>query len=186
MQRLSQVVKVLLDAAARTRFREFVRRATCIDGLASDGAETHWAAAAEVIVFDFDGVLAPHGSSALDAETVAQLTALNAIGPHKLILLSNRADAPRDRDMENKCRFIGIVTAAKKPSPAGLVAIQATTQSPMNKICLVDDRLLTGGLAAYLAGANFVYFTPPNVSANPSFKEHWFGLLRKMERAVFL
>ena len=49
----------------------------------------------------------------------------------------------------------------KKPYPDGLQQIINITQADPKTIALIDDRLLTGGLATCLAGTHMIYINKP-------------------------
>jgi predicted HAD superfamily phosphohydrolase YqeG len=71
----------------------------------------------------------------------------------------------------------------KKPYPDGLQKIMALTGQPANALMLVDDRLLTGGLAASIANVPVTYITRPYVSLSKRpVKEFFFMILRFLER----
>ena len=78
-------------------------------------------------------------------------------------------------------RFISGVR--KKPYPDGLNKTGELTGVPLSSILMVDDRLLTGCLAALAAGARPCYIRHPyaDFTYRP-FAELFFRMLRVIER----
>ena len=138
-----------------------------------------------VLALDFDGVLAPHGSRAPHPEARVWLDRCAAVlGEDRLFILSNKPTAQR-REWFGRhypsLRFIGGV--AKKPFPDGIIKIARLAGVPPSSILMVDDRLLTGCLAAILAGARPAYIRTPCVSFHQRpVAELFFMLLRSWER----
>ena len=78
-------------------------------------------------------------------------------------------------------RFISGVR--KKPYPDGLNRVAELAALPPWAILMVDDRLLTGCLAALIAGALPCYIRSPYISlGNRTVAELFFWLLRAGER----
>ncbi|HEY4745358.1 MAG TPA: hypothetical protein VIH45_11910 [Desulfuromonadaceae bacterium] len=137
------------------------------------------------LALDFDGVLAPHGFPAPLPEAEEWLRRCAAVfGPDKLFILSNKPTDERRRWFAGhfpEIRFISGV--AKKPFPDGLATIGELAHVPLSAILMVDDRLLTGCLAALNAGARPSYVRRPYVSLDQRpLIELFFMLLRVGER----
>jgi hypothetical protein len=140
-----------------------------------------------VLVLDFDGVLAAYGESSPVEELRPWLQeCIATFGAAQVFILSNQP-LPSRVAYFNKyypgVRFIADVK--KKPFPDGLEKIMALTGQLSRALRLVDDRLLTGGLAACVANVQFTYITHPYVlfSKYP-FQELFFMVLRFMERRL--
>ncbi|RKZ54427.1 MAG: hypothetical protein DRR16_14580 [Candidatus Parabeggiatoa sp. nov. 3] len=141
-----------------------------------------------VIVLDFDGVLAAHGEPYPAPELRPWLRDCIALfGPEQVFVLSNKPLSIRIEDFNRHypgVRYIAEVK--KKPYPDGLQKIMAITGQPAQALMLVDDRLLTGGLAACIANVPMTYITRPYVrlSKRPV-QELFFMTLRFLERLPF-
>lgn len=139
------------------------------------------------LALDFDGVLAPHGSAAPLPEAVRWLSESAALfGQEQIFILSNKPTEERRRWFGQHypaMRFISGVR--KKPFPDGLKKIGALAGVPLQSILMVDDRLLTGCLAAINTGARPAYIRNPYVSfrQRPA-AELFFMLLRALERLL--
>lgn len=138
-----------------------------------------------MLALDFDGVLAPHGFPAPLPEAVTWLKdCAAAFGADKIFILSNKpTDERRQWFTEHfpAMRFISGVR--KKPYPDGLDRVGELSGAPLSSILMVDDRLLTGCLAAINAGSQPCYIRRPYVSYNHRpLAELFFWLLRNGER----
>lgn len=141
----------------------------------------------KALVFDFDGVLAPHAAPAPLPETqpiIAQ--ALKTFGAGHVYILSNKPSAVRlewFRQHFPDIVFVGDVR--KKPYPDGLEKVASLGGYAPSEVALLDDRLLTGGLACLLAGAKIIYISKPyaDFSVRPV-KESFFAVLRFLERLL--
>ncbi len=148
-----------------------------------DLAKLH-AGGLRALVFDFDGVLAPHAAAEPSVETQSVLSqALQLFGPGHIYILSNKPSV--ERLAYFKQYFPGIVFIGgvrKKPYPDGLKKVAALGGYASDQIALLDDRLMTGGLACIHAGSKFVYISKPlsDFSRHP-IKESFFALLRLLE-----
>lgn len=138
------------------------------------------------LALDFDGVLAPHGNPVPLPETILWMQRCQALfGGNKIFILSNKpTDGRRRWFAENfpAVRFISGVR--KKPFPDGLNKTAEFAGVPLSNILMVDDRLLTGCLAALVAGVRPCYIRRPCISFRQRpFAELFFWLLRAAERA---
>ena len=140
-----------------------------------------------ILVLDFDGVLAAHGELQPVVELHAWLIeCLNTFGATQVFVLSNKPLPSRIAYFNQHYPGVQyIVEVKKKPYPDGLQKIMALTGQPANALMLVDDRLLTGCLAACLANVPVTYITRPyvNLSKRPV-KELFFMTLRFLERKI--
>jgi len=138
-----------------------------------------------VIVLDFDGVLSAHGEPTPAAELHQWLQECIAVfGAEQIFILSNKPSLTRIAYFQRHYTGVRwIVEARKKPYPDGLQTIMALTQQPSQAILLVDDRLLTGVLAACIANVSILWVTQCYIQwfKRPC-SESWFILLRFLER----
>jgi len=137
------------------------------------------------LALDFDGVLAGHGALVPLPEAVSWMKRCEALfGGNQVFILSNKpTDARRQWFAEHfpAMRFISGVR--KKPYPDGLVKTGELAGVPLDSIMMIDDRLLTGCLAALVAGARPCYIRRPYVSlSHRPVAELFFWLLRAGER----
>jgi len=139
------------------------------------------------LALDFDGVLAPHGFSAPLPEAWEWLARCSAVfGADRIFILSNKPTEARKawfRDHFPEIRFISGVR--KKPYPDGLKKAGELARVPLSAILMVDDRLLTGCLAALVAGARPCYIRRPCISLrHRPLAELFFMALRAGERLL--
>jgi predicted HAD superfamily phosphohydrolase YqeG len=137
------------------------------------------------LALDFDGVLAHHGAPVPLPEAVEWIKRCEAVfGGERIFILSNKPTEGRKAwfsDHFPSLRFISGVR--KKPFPDGLHKTGALAGVPLSQILMVDDRLLTGCLAALVAGARPCYIRQPYVSfSHRPQAELFFMLLRRAER----
>ena len=137
------------------------------------------------LALDFDGVLAHHGAPAPLPETIAWMRRYQTVfGGDRMFILSNKPTEGRRRwfaEQFPQMRFVGGVR--KKPYPDGLKKTGELAGVPLSSILMVDDRLLTGCLAALVAGASPCYIRRPYISfQHRPLAELFFMLLRKAER----
>ena len=169
------------------------RRALChllADTLLSTGIlsldpESLLAAGISVLALDFDGVLAGHGAPVPLPEATVWLKRCEAhFGGGQIFILSNKPTEGRRQWFAEHfptMRFISGVR--KKPYPDGLLKTAELAGVPASSILMVDDRLLTGCLAALVAGARPCYIRHPYATFNfRPFAELFFWSLRVGER----
>ena len=137
------------------------------------------------LALDFDGVLAHHDAPVPLPEAVEWMKRCEAVfGGDRIFILSNKPTEGRRQWLAEyfpSMRFISGVR--KKPFPDGLNKTGALTGVPLSQILMIDDRLLTGCLAALVAGARPCYIRQPYVSFNHRpLAELFFLLLRRTER----
>lgn len=140
-----------------------------------------------VLVLDFDGVLAAHGELYPAEELHHWLhECVNIFGANQVFVLSNKPLPSRIVYFNRHYPGVRCITdVKKKPYPDGLQKIIALSGQPSEAVMLVDDRLLTGGLAACIAKVPVTYITRPYVllSKRP-IKEFFFMSLRFLERRL--
>ena len=143
----------------------------------------------QYIALDFDGVLAPHGQPLPDQPIFDWLDTLcQQYGQHNIFILSNKPTTQRAEYFSHHFPHIRFIDGvAKKPYPDGLIKIQQLAHCKSHELALIDDRLLTGCLACILAGSFPILVTKPyrNFIRRP-FQESLFGLLRFIEKSIFL
>lgn len=137
------------------------------------------------LALDFDGVLAHHGAPAPLPEAIAWLQQCETVfGGDKIYILSNKPTDGRRRWFAEHfpaLRFISGVR--KKPFPDGIKKSGELAGVPLSSVLMVDDRLLTGCLAALNAGARPCYIRRPTVSfCSRPVAELFFLFLRVVER----
>jgi uncharacterized protein len=137
------------------------------------------------LALDFDGVLAHHGAPAPLPEAIEWMKRCEVVfGGDRIFILSNKPTEGRRQWFANRfpaLRFISGVR--KKPFPDGIKKTGALAGVPLSQILMIDDRLLTGCLAALAAGARPCYIRQPYVSFSyRPLAELFFMLLRRAER----
>lgn len=139
------------------------------------------------LALDFDGVLAHHGADRPLSEVVSWLEQAAAVfGEARIVILSNRPVGPRIDWFRKEFPDIRFVAGVrKKPYPDGLEKTGELAAVPLSSILMVDDRLLTGCLAALRAGAIPWYVRKPYVSLRHNLsKELFFLAIRWLERLL--
>jgi len=142
----------------------------------------------QALALDFDGVLAPHGFEIPLPEAEQWLKyCIEVFGEEKIFILSNKPTAERnDWFVKNFSRLRFISGVRKKPYPDGLQEIAKHAAVPINSVLMVDDRLLTGCLAAVNAGAKPCYIRHPYISfSHRPFAEIFFKTLRSID-SIFI
>src|SRR5512133_840634 len=142
-----------------------------------------------VLALDFDGVLSPHGFAAPLPQAEAWLTRCAAVfGEEGLFILSNKPTRERKEWFGRHFPAIRLISGVrKKPFPDGLKKIGELARVPLANILMVDDRLLTGCLAAINAGARPCYIRRPYACyTHRPLAELFFKLLRCGERIMVL
>ncbi len=139
------------------------------------------------LVFDFDGVLAPHAAlHPLEETGVTLKNALQVFGAKNVYILSNKPSSERlEYFREHFSDIIFVSDVRKKPYPDGLEKVISLGGYEPQQVTLLDDRLMTGGLACLAAGAKFTYISKPytDFSRHP-FKESFFSFLRFFEMTL--
>mgnify|MGYP003590167981 CR=1 FL=1 len=136
---------------------------------------------------DFDGVLAGHGADQPLPVVVQWLDHLvTAFGQKRICILSNRPVGPRvDWFAQHYPDIRFIHGVPKKPDPTGILQAAEMMGCSPSQLLMVDDRLLTGVLAALLAGAQVVYIREPYQRFDKAFwYECFFSAMRSVERLL--
>lgn len=139
----------------------------------------------KALALDFDGVLAHHGAAAPLPETADWIRKCASVfGGERIFILSNKpTNERRVWFAENFPAIRFIAGVRKKPYPDGIQKTGELAGVPLSSILMVDDRLLTGCLAALVAGAAPCYIRKPYTSFSHRFgAELFFMLLRSGER----
>ncbi len=140
-----------------------------------------------VLILDFDGVLAAHGELQPTKELHPWLhSAIQQFGSENIFVLSNKPLPSRIAYFEEHFSGVRYISAVKKkPYPDGLEKIITLTRQKPEALILVDDRLLTGGLAACIANVPMIYINHPyiHISKRP-IQELFFMSLRFIERFI--
>lgn len=141
----------------------------------------------KILALDFDGVLASHGEDVPNKIAEDFLNTVYALFQNKIFILSNKPTEIRKQYFQKHYPEITFIKAVKKkPYPDGLNKIIELAQAKPEEVVLVDDRLLTGGLAAILANTQVIYIRKPFIGfAKRPIKELVFQCLRVAERLVF-
>ncbi|MBK5275375.1 MAG: hypothetical protein JJE30_10035 [Desulfuromonadales bacterium] len=147
--------------------------------------ETLKASGIAALALDFDGVLAQHGAPAPRPEAIKWLKQCESIfGGERIFILSNKPTEGRRQWFAEHFPVIRFISGVrKKPFPDGLNKTGELARVPLSQILMVDDRLLTGCLAAIIAGARPCYIRRPYASfRHRPAAELFFMLLRRIER----
>ena len=139
------------------------------------------------LALDFDGVLAHHGADRPREDTRAWLErAVEVFGAGRIAILSNKPTGERLAWFAVHVPGLRFVAGVrKKPFPDGLIKTGELMGIPVAEILMVDDRLLTGCLAAIVAGARPYWINRPFISlSHRPAAELVFMLLRRLERLL--
>jgi uncharacterized protein len=139
------------------------------------------------LILDFDGVLAAHAAPRPLAVMEDWLRkALTVFEPNQLFILSNQPTEARQAYFQTYFPGIRFVCPQrKKPFIDGIQIVLDTLGVAPKQVFLVDDRLLTGILAALIAGIQGCYVTAPWMDwKKRPFSEAWYYLLRRAERWI--
>ncbi len=134
-----------------------------------------------VLVLDFDGVLSPYAAVAPLPHVQKWLHQLLKNWSGQIFILSNKPFAEREAFMKKEFPSIHFVSGvAKKPFPEGLKKIMALSKALPQAVLMVDDRLLTGILAACIAGTKGLLITHPlrQIRGGKTLHELFFSTLR--------
>lgn len=138
-----------------------------------------------VLALDFDGVLASHGEDKLSPAVLNWLrTCVKNRRENSIFILSNRPTVERQQYIADQLPGVQLIKSPrKKPYPDGLLKILEITQALPETVLVVDDRLLTGILAAVMVGTKARWVTKPFISIRKRpCQEIFFMFLRWGER----
>lgn len=139
----------------------------------------------EILVLDFDGVLAAHGEIFPTLECQAWLQrCVEVFGAAQIFILSNKPLPSRIEYFAKNFDGVRCIAGVrKKPYPDGLQHIVELSGRAPQHILLADDRLLTGILAGCIAQVQVSYITQPYVKLRRRpVQESFFTFLRVSER----
>lgn len=142
----------------------------------------------KVLVLDLDGVLTPYGVVDLSEAIEKWLrSCMEIFGNKNVFILSNK---PTKERIEYFSRFfkglIVVLPPRNKPYPDGIQQILQQTKAAPEAVLMIDDRLLTGILAAIITHTSGRYITKPLIAFRVHFlPELFFILLRQIERWLF-
>jgi HAD superfamily phosphatase (TIGR01668 family) len=136
----------------------------------------------KALALDFDGVLAPHGDIAPLATVNTWLHALSKTWEGQIFILSNKPFQAREAYFTKHFPMIQFIkNVAKKPYPDGLNTITTLAQCQPQEVLMIDDRLLTGILAAQLSGTQALWLNPAVRQPSWSRQEVFFACLRLID-----
>jgi predicted HAD superfamily phosphohydrolase YqeG len=141
----------------------------------------------KVLVLDFDGVLSAHGEPVPNSSAQSWLKRqFEESKLEKIFILTNNPQVERERFFEaNFSQILFVSGGRKKPYPDGLLSIIERTGVSPQEVVLIDDRLLTGVLAAQKAGVQGLWVTHPFMNFRKCpIKEMGFFLLRWVEKVL--
>ncbi|MED7787925.1 HAD family hydrolase [Francisella sp. 19X1-34] len=166
-----------------------LRYGNCLESIVDLTPQFLYQKKVKYLALDFDGVLASHGKPEILEEVKLWLDEfVTKFDEGNIFILSNKPTQERLEYFKRyfpKIRFISGV--AKKPYPDGLNKIIDTLNCQSQEVALVDDRLLTGCLACFIAGCYPILITKPYVDRdNYTKEERFFSFLRYAEQKIFL
>ncbi len=141
-----------------------------------------------VLAIDYDGVLAPYGETTLSKEVDKWLkSCTSALGKSRVFVLTNKPILSRIEYFSQQYSEIAIISSKqKKPYPDGILEILQLTKLSPQQVLVIDDRLLTGILAAIIAKTRALYITKPFICIlKRPLQELFFMSLRAIERLFF-
>ena len=141
----------------------------------------------EILILDFDGVLASHGEIYPARELRNWLyLCVEIFGARNIFILSNKPLVKRiDYFKQHYPGIRYVKEVKKKPYPNGLQKIISLTKKSPKSLMLVDDRLLTGCLAASIANVPVTYISKPYVCISKQpISELFFISLRFLENRL--
>jgi len=142
----------------------------------------------KAVILDFDGVLASHGEAELSPEIAGWLNNFIRVWKEETIfVLSNKPEIVRIRYFKKYYPGIKfIIPLRKKPYPDSILQVLQLTGVDARELLVLDDRLLTGVLAAVIANTQARYITHPLISFRKRpLRECFFMVLRTLERCIF-
>lgn len=145
-----------------------------------------WQSGIRVIVLDFDGVLAADKQKQLYEGVSAVLNTIQTVFSDHVYIFSNQPTPQRQAYFAEHFPKIQFLVAKQKPYPDGLLSVMAREQMDSHKIMLIDDRVLTGGLASVLAGTKCMLIQKPYICFwSNILRETMFMSIRAVERLLF-
>lgn len=141
----------------------------------------------KILILDFDGVLAAHGETILTVKVSHWIEhCVQAFGEGKVFVLSNLATPARFAYFTKTFKGVELVfPMRKKPYPDGILQILQATRCLPQEAMVIDDRLLTGILAAIIANTAGCYVKKPfTCFQKRPIQEAFFMILRNLERLM--
>lgn len=138
----------------------------------------------QVLVLDFDGVLSPYAAAEPSPQVQIWLHDLLKAWSGQVFILSNKPFAEREAFMKKEFPSIHFVSGvAQKPFPQGLEKIISLSKALPQEILMIDDRLLTGILAACIARTKGLLVIHPlrQLKGKKALHELFFSILRWMD-----
>lgn len=139
----------------------------------------------KVLALDFDGVLSPYAAFSPTKTLQVWLETLSQNWSGKIFILSNKPFPARQDFMQQHFPHIQFIThVAKKPYPAGLLRIIEEAHCQASEVLMIDDRLLTGILAAQIAQTKALLISHPlrQWRGQQGFHEVFFSCLRWLDK----
>ena len=170
-------------------FKNFLKQSKGIhklmDLIPEDFKEQGW----KGVVLDFDGVLASFNKQKPDLDIIKWVHQLSEQGIFVAIHSNNNRILEEKRQSWLRRNYPDILWMSSrpyKPNPSTLIHLKQRWKLEGSEIVMIDDRLLTGGKAAYRAGCSFLYIADPLVDrAFEPFAELWLGAVRWIERLCY-
>lgn len=186
---LSRCLYTIKQMFRHRKMLKSLKYSNCLEGVVHLTPEFLSDKKVSYLALDFDGVLASHGKPEILGEVKQWLDEfVTKFDESNIFILSNKPTQERLEYFKKyfpKIRFISGV--AKKPYPDGLNKIIDTVGCEPQEVALVDDRLLTGALACFIAGCYPILITKPYVDReNYTKEEQFFSFLRYWEQKIFL
>ena len=189
MTRLEQMIFAIFEAKDhRAELKKVLKDpALSVNSIADLNPQALHDQGVRVVIFDFDGVLAPHDHLTLTETDLAQLRVFCDIFEQTNIFIwSNNPIPARMRWLQEQFPHIVWLEGEQKPSPDCLQQLIQTKNYEPKTVLMIDDRLLTGVLAGILAGTQVRLIKKAKVRLKGNLKaESGFILLRWVERMVF-
>jgi hypothetical protein len=140
------------------------------------------------LIVDFDGVLASHDKIEPTEEAKKWLrVCCKVFGPNRIFILSNKPTLARKHYFAEY--FLGlnfVIAEHKKPFPYSILKIIQTTKLSPKEILVIDDRLLTGILAAIISKVRGCLITEPFVDYQHCPRwEKIYAFVRQLECKIF-
>lgn len=165
---------------AKLKAIPYVEKITAIDW------QSMWNKGIRVVVLDFDGVLAADKRQKLEDEVWSVLKNIHAIYGEHVYIFSNQPTPERQAYFVLHFPWIQFLVAKQKPYPDGLLTVIERENVAADSVVLVDDRVLTGGLASVLAGTQCLLIQKPYIHLNGNpLREILFISIRAIERLFF-
>lgn len=189
MTRLEQAVFTLSEASERRPELKKVlkEQGYSIKTIADLDPQVLYDQGIRVVVFDFDGVLAPQDDlHVLEPELKKLADFCQVFSQQNVIMWSNNPIPARMLALQAQFPDVEWLDDKPKPHPDAILQLIQVKACDPKVVMVIDDRLLTGILAGILAGTQVRLVTNPKIRKRGNFiVEVGFILLRKIEQFVF-